>query len=146
MVSRGKAQPLPLISLLLVVSNGVWFFLLEPMSAFIWATVFHSIQYLAIILIFHIKEQTAVPGNTRSALFHGVHFYGMTLLLAYALFQCLPMAYIWAGFGAAESWLLVFAAINVHHFIVDGFIWRFAKKDRGGQNRRIVESGTATPM
>lgn len=140
---RGKSQPMPLISLLVIVSNGVWFLVLEPMAAFVWATIFHSLQYLAIVVIFHVKDRMAVPGNTRSPFSHGLSFYALSVVLAYALFQCLPMGYMWAGFGAVESWLLVLAAINVHHFVVDGFIWRFDKKDRGGANRRIVESTAA---
>ena len=142
-VSRGKAQPMPLISLLVILSNGVWFLVLDSLSAFVWATIFHSLQYLAIIVIFHVKDQMAVPGNSQTAFYHGLRFYALSLVLAYGLFQCLPMAYMWAGFGAVESWLLVFAAINLHHFIVDGFIWRFDKKDRGGANRRIVDSGVS---
>jgi len=33
---------------------------------------------------------------------------------------------------------LVVAAINLHHFIVDGYIWRLKK---GDSNYRVVESG-----
>jgi hypothetical protein len=38
--------------------------------------------------------------------------------------------------------LLVTAAINVHHFIVDGYIWRLKKSD---SNRRVVDGPVATP-
>jgi hypothetical protein len=38
--------------------------------------------------------------------------------------------------------LMVIAAINIHHFIVDAFIWRFSK---GGRNRRIVDGAAAAP-
>ena len=62
---------------------------------------------------------------------------GASLLLGYGLFNCLPQAYIWSGFGQVESVLLVVAAINLHHFIVDGYIWKLG---RGDSNRRVVES------
>ena len=42
------------------------------------------------------------------------------------------------GFGAVESFLLFGAAINIHHFIVDAFIWKLRK---GTDNRRIVDKG-----
>jgi len=67
---------------------------------------------------------------------------GATLLLAYGLFYCLPRGYALLGFGYAESLLLAFAAINVHHFIVDAFIWRLGRSDN---NRAIVDSASRTP-
>ena len=70
--------------------------------------------------------------------YHVAWFYGASLILGYALFSCLPLAYVYAGFGKVESVLLVVAAINIHHFIVDAYIWRL-RKDRS--NRRVVESG-----
>jgi len=37
---------------------------------------------------------------------------------------------------------LVVAVINIHHFIVDAFIWRLKKTD---SNRKIVESASPVP-
>jgi hypothetical protein len=83
-----------------------------------------------------VREQTALPDNRRSPGQHAVIFHGTSLLLGYGLFECLPLAYVFAGFGAVESTLVVVAAINIHHFIVDGFIWRFKT---GGRNRQVAE-------
>jgi hypothetical protein len=41
-----------------------------------------------------------------------------------------------------ESVLLVVAAINIHHFIVDAYIWRLKPGDR---NRQIVEDRVPVP-
>ncbi len=57
----------------------------------------------------------------------GALFYFYSVLLGYALFRCLPFAYEAIGFGYAESSLLIVAAINIHHFIVDAFIWKVRK-------------------
>ena len=122
---RGRAMPL--ISLLIVAANGVWWVALRYMDAFVWATVFHGLQYLAITLVFHVRERLGEPGNRHGWLRHSLHFYALCLLLGYGLFQLLPFAYQAAGFGWAESVLLVVAAINVHHFIVDGYIWRLRR-------------------
>jgi len=138
-VWRG-GRPMPLISLLVVVANGIWWITLVHMQAFLWATIFHGIQYLVIVVIFHVKDQEALPTNRRSRLYHAAWFYGTSLVLAYGLFHLLPRGYAWAGFGYTESLLMVVAAINLHHFIVDGFIWRLA---RGSSNRRIVDDGLA---
>ncbi len=139
---RGPAGPPPLISLLAVVTNGVWFFVLPPLEAFVYATIFHGLQYLAIVIIFHVKDQLAREGNRHGPVHHALRFYGTCLLLGYALFNCLPLAYVLAGFGRIESVMLVVAAINIHHFIVDAFIWKLGR-DAG--NRRVVEAGVPAP-
>ena len=128
--------PMPLIVPLLLISNAIRWYVLTPLHAFLWATVFHGIQYLAIVTIFHVKEQLAQPGNQGTGSYHALRFYALSLALGYSLFCVLPEAYVLAGFGKVESLLLVTGAINIHHFVVDAFIWRLRKKD---PNRRIVE-------
>jgi hypothetical protein len=132
-----RSTPCPLISPLLVVANGLWWTLLVYRDAFAWATIFHGLQYLAITLIFHVRERLAQPDNRHGWLRHAAMFYGSCLLLGYALFQIWPYAYVAAGFGWAESVLLVTAVINIHHFIVDAYIWRLRKDP----NYRVVTGG-----
>jgi hypothetical protein len=132
LLAQGKAMPL--ISVLIVLANGVWWITLWYMQAFVWATIFHGLQYLAITLIFHVRERLQSPGNARPWWFHVLTFYALCLLLGYGLFQLLPLAYLAAGFGWAESVLLVIAAINIHHFIVDAYIWRL----RSDPNYQVV--------
>ena len=140
--SRTPSGPLPFISLLIVLSNAVWWFVLNPLNAFLMATVFHGIQYLAIVIVFHVRDQTAREDNQHSALWHCLTFYGMCFVLGYALFHVAPQAFVLVGFGAVESFLLVGAAINIHHFIVDGYIWKLRK---GSTNRRVVDDGSLVP-
>jgi hypothetical protein len=137
---RSKEGPLPLISLLVVVTNGIWFLVFRHYDGFVWATIFHGLQYLCIATIFHVKEQMARPENRRSPAYHTLWFYGASVLLGYALFNCWPQAYILLGFGPAESVLLVIAVINIHHFIVDAYIW---KMKPGDSNRHVVTAGEA---
>lgn len=134
---RSPGGPLPLISVLVLVTNAVWWFVLDPIGAFTWATIFHGVQYLAIAAIFHAREQVAREGNHRGVLHHVLWFYGASLLLGYGLFYCLPWGFTAAGFGLLQSVALVVAAINIHHFVVDAFIWRLRP---GGANRRITEA------
>ena len=134
-VWRSSNGPLPLISMLMVISNSIWWFILTPLNAFVYATIFHGIQYMAIVIIFHVRDQMSRPGNKHRIVYHVVRFYALSLLLGYGLFQCLPLAYVFAGFGLLESILLVTAAINIHHFVVDAYIWRLRKDNR---NRQIV--------
>ncbi len=60
------------------------------------------------------------------------------MTLGYLLFQCWPYFYVWAGFGLAESMLLGIAVINIHHFVVDAYIWKLRKDP----NYEIVVSET----
>ena len=46
-------------------------------------------------------------------------------------------AYIMMGFCAGASYFLVVAAINIHHFIVDAYIWKLRP---GDSNRRLVDA------
>jgi hypothetical protein len=130
-----RRGPMPLIGLLAVLANGVWWVVLDYLSAFFWATIFHGLQYLVIAAIFHIRDQTALPENRRGPLYHAGRFYLLSLALGYGLFYCWPYAFVLTGFGLAESVLLVAAAINIHHFIVDARIWRLAP---GDGNRAIT--------
>jgi hypothetical protein len=135
-VSRRIGRPLPAIMLTLILANGIWWVLLPVHNAFFWATIFHGIQYMAIVTIFHAHEQLSRPDNRHGAGFHVAKFYALSLALAYALFHCWPQAYRWLGFGSAESLLMCVAVINIHHFVVDAYVWRLQK---GDSNRRIVE-------
>ena len=141
-VRKDKKRFAPLITPLAIITNGIWWLLLPPLDAFIWATIFHGIQYLAIVVIFHVKDQLQLPGNRHSRAYHVAWFYLVSLGVAYGLFSCLPSFYMLAGFGEVESILLVVAAINLHHFIVDAYIWRFGDKDR---NRRIAQETAPAP-
>lgn len=134
-VWRSASGPMPIISLLTVVTNGVWFIVFSHYDAYIWATVFHGLQYLSISTIFHVRDQMSRTDNRRGPLYHTLWFYAASLLLGYALFNCWPQAYMLMGFGPAESVLLVIAVINIHHFVVDAYIWKLKP---GDSNRRVV--------
>jgi hypothetical protein len=133
---RRMGRSLPAISVLVILANGIWWVVLPYLQAFVWATVFHGVQYLAIISIFHVNERLKQPSNRRPWWFHGLWFYARCLGLGYVLFQVLPLGYEAVGFGWAASSTLVVAAINLHHFIVDAYIWRLRKDP----NYKVVES------
>jgi len=120
---------MPLISLCLMLSNAAWWVLFSYWDAQVWATVLHGLQYLGIMAVFHSEDQIHRPGNRHGRSFHVIALLVMCVALGYALFQCWPRAYMLAGYGKVESMFMVIAAINVHHFIVDRYIWRI-RKDR----------------
>jgi hypothetical protein len=129
----GKAG-MPLISLLTIFTNGIWWLVLQYGNAFVWATIFHGVQYLCISAIFHVKEQAQQPSNRRGWPYHVLRFYLLSAILAYCLFHVWPVAYLLAGFGWAEAMFLTTAVLSLHHVVVDAYIWRL-RRDR---NYRVV--------
>jgi len=124
----GRAR-LPLISLLAVLANAIWLVMLNYEVAMVLAVIaiFHGLQYLALVTIVHVKERVKRPDNRAPVWRHAAGFYACCLGLGYLLFQVWPHAFVLAGFSYAESVLLVIAVINIHHFIVDAFIWRLRR-------------------
>jgi hypothetical protein len=122
-----SAVTLPLISVMTIMTNAIWWTYFNYIHAMWWAAVFHGIQYLSIVTIFHVKERARVEANRYGALFHTVTFYGACVTAAYGLFVLWPDAYVWAGFDSSLTAQLTVAVINIHHFIVDAHIWRLRK-------------------
>lgn len=121
---RTKSKLFPLMVACLLLSNGLWWTALNFNEAFIVATVGHSLQYLTIMLIYHVREKLREPDNQHGWLRLSAVFYGKCVALGYALFNCWPWVFVLAGAGFAQSMLMVIAVINLHHFIVDAYIWR----------------------
>ena len=138
--SGAARSGLPLISLVVIVSNGIWWVVFNYIDAFIWATLFHGLQYLVIVGVFHVRERVAAPDNRHGATYHALWMYAACIGLGYLLFQCWPRAYMMLGYGRVESIFMVVAAVSVHHFIVDAFIWRIST-DR--DLARVVETRSA---
>jgi len=130
--------PLPLLTLLPIVSNAIWFFVLNPFDAFLWATIFHGAQYVALALAFRAGEarsvtEPAAPGGPLRAV---AGFYLLSVVLGYSLFILLPAAGVALGGAYGDSRLLAVSLVNIHHFIVDARVWR--PRDDAA-TRRIVE-------
>jgi hypothetical protein len=127
----GRGPALPVISALAILANAFWWTSLRYLDAFVWATIFHGLQYLAIVTIFHVRERTEgarASGKPPAPWWRpAAGFYAVCLVSGYLLFQAWPHAAALFGFSFAESLLLIVAIINIHHFIVDAFIWRLRK-------------------
>jgi hypothetical protein len=117
-----RGAPLPLIVPVLMFANASWWLLLSRYDAFGWAAVFHGLQYLAIVLVFHVRERPGSPA-WRS----GLGFYAGCVAFGFAMFNCWPGAFSLAGLGLAQSVLMVTAVVNIHHFVVDAYIWRIRR-------------------
>jgi hypothetical protein len=132
---------LPLMSVMIVMTNAIWWTFFNYINAMWWAAVFYGVQYLAIVTIFHVKERVRAEGNRLGVVSHAAIFYGGCVIVAYVLFVLWPDTYVWAGFDPALTPQLTVAVINIHHFIVDAYIWRL----RRDPNYRTVVDATAEP-
>lgn len=125
-------------ALALVLSQAAWFVLPVLLGlarpalygpggatalAFIWVAIAHSVQYLWIS--FHYARAS---GSVAKAAPAGLVYLGKTVLAGSAIwvFPALVCAPGVLGILPFESGLglLVAAAVNLHHFILDGAIWK----------------------
>jgi hypothetical protein len=127
---RDKGKTLPLICWLLLAMNGLWWVTLSYDDAWFWASIFHSLQYIVIVVIVHTDDMMKQPNNTKGKLFHVMWFYALSMMLGMFLFIGWPWIYFACGFSMEYSILMTVATINIHHFMVDGYIWRSKKKTK----------------
>ena len=122
---RMRGRNVPVISLLLQITNGIWWLGTSYLDAWWWTAMFHSLQYLIIAVSQYVKDQTNRVGvKKRPPLVHAGAFYGMSFSVAVLLFFIVPLIYVPLGFGATQAFVMMTIVINLHHFIVDGFVWR----------------------
>ena len=110
----------------------MWWLAASYEHAFWWAAAAHSIQYLLVAAIEYARTRTrqanAALGRLHTPLFHAAWFYAMAFVLAGGLFFALPvMTFVPLGFDSASSVFMMAMVINLHHFVVDGFIWKQRK-------------------
>jgi hypothetical protein len=125
-IRRAHGRTLPLISLVTMYANAIfWTFFLDR-DAFAWAAIAHALQYLVIVTVFHVKDAMSAPGNAHGRLYHVIGFYGLSIMVAYALFELWPKAYgvISINLDRPSTGRRIAWIINIHHFLVDGYIWR----------------------
>lgn len=98
--------------------------------AFIWVAIAHSIQYLWIAI-----HYARASGSVRPTLGAAAHHLGAAILAGAALWFVPAYLFAPGRLGALpfESGLglLVAAAVNLHHFILDGVIWKLRDKSVG---------------
>ena len=129
---RRRGEPLPLMTLILVYTNAAWWVLFIPTDAFAWAALSHGAQYMVIATVFHVKEAQQAPNGQapkeRGPAYHAVTFYVASVALAFGLYYGGPALFgaISHRFYHSATPLLVALMLNLHHVILDGFIWRRA--------------------
>jgi hypothetical protein len=125
---RARRGPPPVIILLPAVAQFVWFLPGRQMEMFYeFVPLFHSLQYLYIAWALQLglrlggqshatARATVLSESARWALRN----YAGGILL----FIALPWLLFWVNLPMVTTAGIVIAAVNIHHFFVDGVIWK----------------------
>ena len=123
---------IPLIVFLPAISQYIWFIYGATVPDFqVFVPLFHSLQYLLIAwsMQLHLRAGTRpVPSASRfviteSARWGVVNFVGGALL-----FYLLPHFFGMLGWDLSFATAIILAAVQIHHFFVDGVIWKLKDK------------------
>lgn len=122
-----QGRMFPLIVLLPAVTQYVWF-VLGPATPtfFIFVPLFHSLQYLPIALAMQLGDRipNAAARSQRVCGVEIARWCVLNLAGGTALFLLLPAVVAWCGVELPVATGVIFAAIQLHHFVVDGVIWK----------------------
>jgi hypothetical protein len=126
-LKRG-GRPLPLIVLLPALAQFVWFVPGSGLAAFNeFVPMFHSLQYLFIAWALQLKEKLdvkALAPSRRYVLWETFRWLVLNVIGGLLLFETLPLVFQVTGASAAFATGVIFAAVQIHHFFVDGVIWK----------------------
>ena len=131
-VARGRRRrgvPLPRATLGVLAAQVIWFGLglFYPFFSIVLVPVFHSLQYLALTGWHHSRAERSrsLPAFAAYVL--------VVLLLGLVINPGLLILFVPSGASAATAAAAVISAINLHHFLMDGRIWRM-------RERRVAQS------
>jgi len=119
---------LPPIVLLPAVTQFVWFVPGNSVASFNeFVPFFHSLQYMLVAWSMQLKEKMDENGIApsghyvlaESARWGGANFVGGAIL-----FYVLPYAGTLFGFPIGVAEPIIISAVQIHHFFVDGVIWK----------------------
>ena len=124
----GQRRLMPPIVLLPAFTHFIWFVPGASLKSF-WVVIpfFHSLQYLLIALVMQLKVRIDVVGGEHSWRRLGAEArrWGLRNMLGgMLLFIGLPAAFSWLPLPLMTTAGILAAAVNIHHFFVDGVIWK----------------------
>ena len=123
---------LPLIVVLPAATQYLWFVQSVYIPSFQeFVPMLHSLQYILIAWSIQLKEKMDVkhiePSKkyvaSETTRWFAINFAGGALL-----FYMLPKAGAALGYSTLFSIAIIYAAIQIHHFFVDGVIWKLKNK------------------
>lgn len=101
----------------------LWYALIyiEP-AAFFWVQIAHALQYLIFPIRVELNRRRTDRGRTALAV-RAIAYYGVLVAIGLGVFY-LPQSLIPHGHPNNNLAALIAAAVNIHHYFVDGVIWK----------------------
>jgi hypothetical protein len=128
---RRNRRGLPPVVNIMVAAHVVWFTMTQFPILIAFVPFLHCLQYLFVTAFFDFKEQRARKSGrelTLARYFKSTMFfryYATQVAVGLGLFVFLPLILTSAGAGPrALVGAVVISIINLHHFILDGAIWK----------------------
>jgi hypothetical protein len=125
-------RPLPPIVILPAVTQYVWFVQAYTSPAFAeFVPFFHSLQYLVIAWSVQLKEKMDLQQLKPSWHYvagESMRWGALNFLGGAGLFYLLPKLVSYAGFPLEFATGVILCGVQIHHFFVDGVIWKLKKK------------------
>ncbi|HEV3027136.1 MAG TPA: hypothetical protein VG457_06155 [Planctomycetota bacterium] len=116
------------ILLLPAVTQFVWFEAGSRIPEFnALVPFFHSLQYLLIAWAMQLRERKETVSPAIDGHFvrrETARWWILNVAGGAALFWALPAAATWVGVPSSSGTPILFAAVQIHHFFVDGVIWK----------------------
>ena len=132
-----QRQIFPLPAFLLTMTGIlIWVFGKEATGT-LWLYVpafYHGSQYLVLSTAYYLKEKGLPEGipspKIASALIQpaGMKYFGFLVLVACFLYIAIPRVLEQVGVPIDLSFASIFCAVNFHHFLTDGAIWKLRDK------------------
>ncbi len=121
-------RPLPWIVLLPAVTQFVWFIPGSHVPGYYeFVPFFHSLQYLLIVWAMQLKEKLDEQSLTPSRHYvvtESLRWGGLNIAIGIGLFWLVPHVLAFTGLNIQLLLGVVGATIQMHHFFVDGVIWK----------------------
>jgi len=119
---------MPVIVILPAITQYLWFVQSVYMPSFQeFVPLLHSLQYMLIAWGIQLKEKMDaknIPPSKPYVLLETSRWFAINFVGGAILFYYLPQVGVSLGYSSLFSIGVIFAAIQIHHFFVDGVIWK----------------------
>jgi hypothetical protein len=125
---RRERRMVPPIVLLPTAAQLVWFVAGRDYEHFqVLVPFFHSLQYLLVAWTVHLADRLPERAGPRSPLVvaaESARWWMANVLLGLGLFAVAPWLCTFLGYELLFAMAVASAAVQLHHFFVDGVIWK----------------------
>jgi hypothetical protein len=126
--SREHRRLPPVIILLPAATQFIWFMPTHKGMPFLeFVPLFHSLQYLYIAWVVQMGRRLDRPGqrpHRRAIAVETLKWLLANCAGGIVLFLLSPLLFFWSDAPSGTITAILITAVNVHHFFVDGVIWR----------------------